>query len=290
MDEMWQRHKSFILQLMAGGVVFLIAYFVMQSMYGDQNDPEVVRARNVAKMQDLNKKLDSKRAPDAPSIEQQKAIAAAAEEERNKLARRVSSLAGLESKRDTEREAAYVKESIDWALANIQRPDDGYVDLFNRVPQACLSRLRDASRQVLVGRAAGSGKEIDETLGLTAYPDDEVPEALHGLAIVTDLVSRALARPGIDKVVSIKVATRSMFPENNEVSLVRAIGVHLELIGEPADVAEFLRSLNAVGQAAQRMTVVETVDSIVPISPDEDTVKASINVVGLRYASETKTK
>jgi hypothetical protein len=288
MDEMWQRHKSFILQVMAGGVMFLIAYFVMNGMYGDQNDPKAVRTRNVSKLQDLNKKVEGKHAPDTASIEQQRTIAKSAEDEMFSLAKRVSSVAGLGSKRDVEREAAWVKESIDWVLANIQRPDDGYVDLFNRVPQACLSRLRDAARQVVVGKAAQSGKEIDETLGLTAFPDDEIPEALHGLAIVTDLVGRALARPGIEKVVSIRVATHSTFPENNEVSLVRAIGVHMDLIGDPADVAEFLRSLNAVGQAGQRMTVLESVESVVPISQDEDTVKASINVVGLQYASETK--
>ena len=288
MDEMWQRHKSFILQVLAGGVMFLIAYFVMNSMYGDQNDPEVVRTRNAAKLQELTKKVDGKHAPDAPSIEQQKTIAATAEKQKQELASRVSSVEGLGSKRDAEREAAYVKESIDATLANIQRPDDGYVDLFNRVPQACLSRLRDASRQVLAGKAAQTGKEIDETLGLTAYPDDEIPEALHGLAMVTDLVGRALARPGVDKVTTIRVATRSTFPENNEVSLVRAIGVHFELIGEPADVADFLRSLNAVGQPAQRMTVVESVEAVVPISQDEDTVRASINLVGLQYVSETK--
>lgn len=287
MDEMWQRHKSFILQLVAGGVLFLIAYFVMQSMYGDANDPEVVRTRNLAKLQELTKKLDTKRAPDGPSIEQQRKIAAAAEEEKTKLAKRVSSVAGL-GKKDAEHEAAFVKESIEWTLTNIQRPDEGYVALFDRVPQACLSRLRDAARQVLVGKAAGSGKEIDESLGLSAYADDEVPEALHGLAIVTDLVGRALGKAGIDKVSSIKVASRSTFPENNEVTLVRAIAVHMELIGEPADVHEFLRSLNAVGQPTQRMAVLESVDSIVPISQDEDTVKASFNVVGLQYVSETK--
>jgi hypothetical protein len=146
---------------------------------------------------------------------------------------------------------------------------------------------------VLAGKAAQSGKIIDETLGLSAYPDDEIPEALHGLAIVTDLVGRALARPGIEKVVSIRISTRSTFPENQNENQprvdVRAIGVHMDLYGDPKDVYEFLRSLNAPGKGEPRLTVVESVESIVPIAPqDEDTVKASINVVGLQYASETK--
>lgn len=288
MDEMWQRHKSFIVQVVAGGVLFLIAYFVMNSMYGDQNDPANVRKRNVTNYAALQKKLDTSHAPDAGSIAQQKQIAAAAESEKLKLVKSVASVAGLGSKRDADREAAYVKESIEWTLANIQKQDEGFVALYDQVPQACLSKLRDAARQVLVGKAAQTGKDIDEALGLTAYPDDEIPEALHGLAIVTDLVSRALSRPGIEKVVSIRVATRSTFPENNSVSLVRAIGVHLEVHGDPKDVAEFVRSFNAAGQGAQRLTVLESVESIVPLSQDEDTVRAAMNVVGLQYASETQ--
>lgn len=287
MDEMWQRHKSFIVQVMAGGVLFLIAFFVMRSMYGDQNDPETVRRRNVSKFDDLKKKLESSHAPDAPSISQQQSIAKSADDAKRKLAGTVSSIAGL-GKPDAERVAAYVKESIEWTLANIQRQDDGFIALYDRVPQACLSRLRDASRQVLAGKAAQSGKDVDETLGLSAYPDDEIPEALHGLAIVTDLVGRALARPGIEKVASLRVAARSTFPENNSVSLVRAIGVHMDVIGDPKDVYEFLRSLNSAGQAGQRITVLESIESVVPLSQDEDTVRASINVVGLQYASETK--
>lgn len=289
MDEMWQRHKSFILQVIVGGVLFLVAFFVMRSMYGDQNDPEKVRTRNASRLKELEGKLQSGNAPSSRSIEEQRSNANQTESLKWDLAKRVSSVAGREDKaKESEREAAYVRENIAWTLANIGRQDDGFVDLYNKVPQACLSRLRDAARTVVIGKAAQTGKEVDETMGLGAFPDDEIPEALHGLAIVTDLVGRCLARPGIEKVLALRVTTQRSFPEENGVNFMGAIGVHVEIVGDPAEVNDVLRSFNSVDKKEQRMTVLESIESIVPLSQDEDTVKASVNVVGLRYESNTQ--
>ena len=289
MDEMWQRHKSFILQVIVGGVLFLVAFFVMRSMYGDQNDPEKVRARNESRLKELQSKLASGNAPSTKSIEEQRANANSTEALKWELAKRVSSVAGRDDKsKDADREKAYVGENIAWTLSNIGRQDDGFVDLYNKVPQACLSRLRDAARTVVIGKAAQTGKEVDETMGLGAFPDEEIPEALHGLAIVTDLVGRCLAKPGIEKVLSLRVTTQRSFPEENGCNFMGAIGVHIEIVGDPADVSEVLRSFNSVDRKDQRMTVLESIESIVPLSQDEDTVKASVNVVGLRYESHTQ--
>jgi hypothetical protein len=286
MDEMWQRHKSFILQVLVGGVLFLVAFFVMRSMYGDQNDPRVVQDKNASRKTELESKISSGHAPSAPSIETQRSIAANADKEKQALAKRVASVAGSGAKSDADRELAYVRENIARVLENIGKQDDGYVALYQQIPQACLSRLRDAARAVLIGKAAQAGKEIDESLGLTAgFADEDVPEALHGLAIVTDVYVRCLSKDHVDKVSSVRITARSTFPELNEVTLVSSIGVHFELIGDPADVGEVIRSFNAVDKKDQRMTVLESIDFIVPLSPDEDTVKASFNVAGLRYES-----
>jgi hypothetical protein len=287
MDEMWQRHKSFILQVVVGGVLFLVAFFVMRSMYGDQNDPDNVRKRNVTRKGELEAKLAAGHAPDAHSIQDQRTIADDAEKARQALARRVASVAGSDAKAsDADRERAYVAENVARILEVIGKPDDGYVALYQQVPQACLSRLRDLSRAVLVGKAAQVGKEIDESLGLTtSFADEDVPEALHGLAIVTDVYARCLAKEHIDKIASVRITARSTFPEMNDATLVTSIGVHFELIGDPADIGEVLRSFNAADRKDLRMTVLDSIDFIVPLSPDEDTVKASFNVAGLRYAS-----
>ncbi len=292
MDEMWQRHKSFILQLIVGGVLFLVAFFVMRSMYGDQNDPEKVQAKNASLLSELEAKRKNGKAPSASSIAEQRGIAENAEKAKQVLAKRVASIAGWDVKSESDRKKAYVRENIAWILESLDSIDktqkrtlDVFVDRFDRVPQACLSSLRDTARSVLAGKAAQTGKELDETLGLSGYPDEEIPAALHGLAIVTDLVARSLAKPGIEKVLQIRVSSRSSFPEQTGISFVSAIGVHMELVGEPADVVQVLRSLNAVAEKDRRMTVLESIDYIVPISQEEDTTKAAFNVAGLRYES-----
>ena len=303
MDEMWQRHKGFILQLLVGGVLFLVAFFVMRSMYGDQNDPEKVHAQNATRLAGLQKQLDAGKAPDTRSIKDQRDNADLGDKQKHELAVRVASVPDLGGKtREADREKAYVAENIDWTLGNLNSQDDnGFKARYDTAPQACLSTLRDRARTVLVGRAAQSGKEIDETLGFGgAFADDEIPEALHGLAIVSDLVARSLAKRkdgsenGIEKVLAIRITTHSSFPDNNGVNFVSAIGVHIELFGDPADVSEIIRSLNEprsvhlTGKREQdkRITVLESVDYVVPMSQDEDTVHAAFNVVGLRYKSE----
>lgn len=290
MDEMWQRHKSFILQVICGGVVFLVAFFVMRSMYGDQNDPERARFRNAQQLKDLEAKSSSGHAPSAKSIADQREIAARAEKTKWEFVRRVASVAGRDEKlKDSERQKAYVGESIKWTLDNIGRSGEAaaYSDYFAHVPQACLSKLRDAAKSALVTKAAQNGKEIDESLGLSSgYPEDEIPEALHGLAIVTEVVGRLLAKPGVDRVMSIRVSAQSQFPEVNDVHFVSSISVHFEVIGDPTDIFDVLRSFDSVGKPEQRMTVLESIDSIVPPSADEDAVKAVFNVVGLRLKAE----
>ena len=290
MDEMWQRHKTFILQVIVGGVLFLVAYLVMRSMYGDADDPAVASARNKTRKEQLESKIAALHAPSASSIAEQKAIADRAEAQKWELARRVASVPGRDPKAsDADREKAYVRENFAWVLRNIQKPDEGYVDQYDRVPQAAISRLRDAARSVLVGRAAQSGKELDETLGLAqGFPEDELPEALHGLAIITDVVSRCLARPGIDRIQNIRITPHSQFPSQGlevPATFMTGMTVHLEMVGSPADILDVLRSFNAVDKKDQRMIVLESIEYIVPLSADEDTVKAAINIAGLRYQS-----
>jgi hypothetical protein len=285
MDEMWQRHKSFILQLIVGGVIFLVAFFVMRGMYGDQNDPEVVQKKNAQKKIDLNKKSDELHAPTPSSIGQQKSVADLAEKTKWDFTKRVASVAGLKQK-DADRERAYVKESVTWAYQTIGRTDvDTTVGMYDQLPQAALSGLASAIRGSLQGRAAQTGKEIDETLGLGGgFPEEEIPQVMHALAIVSEIAGRCLAKDKIDKVTSIRITPNSRFPEEQDVNFVSGVDVHLEITGDPREVNEVIRSLNAVGKP-DRMIVLSSIDGIVPLSTEEDTVKASINVVGLRYKS-----
>ncbi len=290
MDEMWQRHKSFILQLSVIAIVFLVAFLVMGSMYGDNNDPKVARVKNAARLSELQSKSTSGHAPSKDSIATQRDIAKRSATTKTALVEHVASIAGRAEKTpDVDREKEYVRENIKWVLTNIGRQGEleAYVAQFANLPQACLSRLRDAARSALVSKAAQSGKAIDETNGVSAgYAEDEIPAALHGLAIVTEIVGRGLAKGGIDSIQAVRISPHSSFPETHGVNFVSAIGVHMEFVGDPADIAELLRSFNSVGKPDVRLTVLESVDFVVPMSPDDDAVKASINVVGLRLKAE----
>ncbi len=293
MDEMWQRHKSFILQVVVGGVLFLVAFFVMRSIYGGDSDPKQMETRNRNQLDARRKQLDEGRAPSRSSIADQQRIAKNAEDQRHDLERRVGST-GVS-------EADYVKDSVTWTCANIEKLGTGvkldpatFSDLYSRIPQACLSRLRDAARNALVGRAAQYGMEIDETLGLgMGFQDDEIPAALHALAVVSDVVGRCFPKAGeehprIDRVLSIKIDPHDPFPEQIGVGFVSALGVQIDLVGDPRDVAELIRSFNSTDNPARRMTVVKSVNFLTPVSPDEDTVRLSVSLVGLRFKAEGK--
>jgi len=240
-------------------------------MYGDYNDPDRVRVKNAARLKELQAKSSEGHAPSADSIATQREIAKRAATTKTDLVKHVASIAGRDDKTpDAEREKAYVRENILWILTNIGRQSEveAFVAQFSTLPQACLSRLRDAARSALVSKAAQSGKAIDETNGVSAgYAEDEIPAALHGLAIVTEVMGRGLAKGGIDSIQAVRVSPHSTFPEVNGVNFVSAIGVHLEFVGDPADIAELLRSFNSVGKPDQKLTVLESDEYVVPMGP-----------------------
>lgn len=286
MDEMWQRHKSFILQVFLGGVVFLVLFFVMRSNYGDSHDPEQIQKKNKARLDELEDRSRKGKAPSTSAIADQKTIAEKGQQAKWALVDRVASRGGRDPKsKDQDREKAYVKESITAVLETIGRKyDDHWMELYGKLPQACLSSIGQEARTALVGRAAQSGKEIDELLGLGAgFQSDEIPEVLQGFAVETDVVSRLLAKPRVAAVRSLRITPHGQFPENNGVVFMGAVGVHVEAYGHPADIYDVIRSFNGTDRKDGKMIVLESIEAITPLSADEDDVKAVINVVGLRY-------
>jgi len=189
MDEIWQRHKTFILQVAVGGLAFLIALLVMSNAYSGGDDPEEIRRINKGKKDTLEKAVREKRAPSPTSITAQRERASQAEREIREMAAMCASLAEGDE---------YVRENITWVLANVGRPASDVAKFFTMykdsgLPQTCLTSLREEARAELVKRASQDRVMIEESLGITGAPaDDEVPAALHGLALVTDVIRRAL--------------------------------------------------------------------------------------------------
>lgn len=272
MDEIWQRHKTFILQCIIGGLAFLIALVVMSNSYSGTKE---IHALNVSGKRDIDKRISDGVAPSARSIAAQKQKAEDAKNQIREMSAKVASLAQGED---------YVRENIVWILSTIEKPAveaERFLALYKQLPQTCLTSVREEARAVLVGRAAQKGRQIDETFGLSAGVDEaEVPGALHALAIVCDVMRRALDKDGVQSVSDIRVNPRNAV--GSELSWISGVDVRISLVGDPDDVMSVVRSFNQLDPKMNRMTVVREVESILRRSPDDDTVKASIALYGLQ--------
>jgi hypothetical protein len=281
MDEIWQRHKTFIVQCAAGGFVFLIALLVKSNMYSGADDPEDMQRINKGIKAELQTLRDAGDAPNRSSIDAQVAKADEAMRQIRDLAGKVASV---------EQGEAYVRENIKAVLEVIKQPEDldRFFGLYQQLRQAALTSLRSDAGSALVGRAAELGKELDETLGLSAsYENDEIPTAIHGLAIVADIVDRCLEHDGIDSVPEIHVYAQSRGRRGrrakDEVTFVKSFQVRVTIEGLPEDVMSVLRSFNRLDNRAARMTVIESVDVITRKRADADEVKCTVTVLGLQH-------
>lgn len=284
MDEIWQRHKTFILQCVMGGIVFLIALAIMSNAYSGADDPEELQRINASKRRALLDKVNRGNAPSARSIEAQKDLARQADEQIRKMAGEVASLSEGDE---------YVRESILWILENAGLPEtsaDQYMNLYRQLPQTALSRLREDARAALVNRTALDRVELDESLGIGGgIADDEVPMALHGLALTTDLVRRVLERNRADpsgkarvqSVRDLKVTPRNGL--DKDLTWIAGLDVRATLVGDPDPVLSTMRSFNSLSNPRKRMTVVSRIDSITRPSADDDAVKATFTVLGLQH-------
>jgi len=273
MDDIWQRHKTFIVQCLVGGIVFLLALLVKSNMY----DTIENRQSNAHQLKGM---LEKEPGPSRDSIRKQVAKADEAREQTSAMAAKVASLeSGL----------GYVRENIAWVCANLGMPEraDEFFTMYSDLPQACLSRLREEARAVLVSKAAALGKEVPEQQGITNnFEDSDVKYAIHGLAIATDIVGRCLALEGIDSVESITVSPRPrrrVGEIRQDGARARAFSISFKLLGKPGAVNALLRSFNTTDNAVQRLTVLDRVEYIQRLDKEEDTVRASFDLFGIQY-------
>jgi len=290
MDELWQRHKVFIVQCAIGTIALLIAWGVHSSLYDDIAQLQTSNTRQKAELQKL---LDDGQAPSAAAIAEQQAIALQGQEQIESMARKVASIAPLGSNK-----VEYVRENINWLLTNINRAGDTdkFVGLYETLPQACLSQLREEARTILTSRAAQMGREIDESLGIRAgFADDEIPVGIHGLAIVVDVIKRGLdisvpieteAGEGvIESFSDISVAVRNRRSKMNAgtESEVVSFPVRMTVRGDPAAVIVLVRAFNSLKNPVKRITVVESIIGGERERVDADRVRVTFNLLGLHH-------
>lgn len=272
MDEIWQRHKTFILQCIVGGLAFLIALIVITNTWSGIAE---ARTSNAGLKRDLETRVNAGKAPSPASIDGQKKRADDAANAIRAMASKVASQAEGE---------AYVRENISWIVATVGKPKEDverFLALYRTLAQVCLTSVREEARSVLVAQAARRGRQIDETLGLAAGVDEpEVPGALHALAVICDVVRRSLDREGIAAVTEIKVNPRNSV--DRDLGWVTGVEVRLSVTGDPDDVMGLIRSFNQPDSQMSRMTVLREVESITRRNPDEDVVKANLVLLGLQ--------
>ncbi len=273
MDDIWQRHKAFIVQCVVGGIIFLIALGVKSSSYdGIENTQR--RANS------LKKSIDGSKAPADKHIREQQANEEEAERQIRALAEMTSSVAQGDD---------YVKENIGWNLATLglQGQEDRFFQLYKDLPQACLSQLKEEAVSVLVSRAARLGKDLDETMGVkSGFDDADVKVGIHGLAIVTDVVKRCLDLDGIEGVTELSIQARARRTAGTTVQdepRANTFSVRVIVRGDPDAINTLIRSFNSRDNHLRRVTVVDSVDYIQRERKDDDTVKAAFNLFGLQY-------
>ena len=288
MDEIWQRHKVFIVQCTIGSIVLLIAWAVHSNLYADI---DVTRRNSAARYAELTKQVADGDAPSRRSIEEQQRIATEGKAQIEAMARKVASVASVDQNK-----IAYVRENIGWILTNIGKPArvDEFVGLYEQLPQTCLSRLREEARSVLASRAAQLGRSLDETLGVGAgFQDDEVAIGIHGLAIVVDVVTRCFqfeietdaGDAVIDSIDEARVAVRSRRSklDQGDTAQIMQFPVRITLRGSPAAIVALLLSFNQTNNPVQRMTVLESIEGGEREREDADRVRITFNLLGLHH-------
>lgn len=288
MDEIWQRHKVFIVQCVIGGIVLLIAWAVHSNLYADID----TQARNNKLRRDqLTQALNNGDAPSRRSIQEQQRLESEGKQQIDEMARKVASVASVDQNK-----IAYVRENVEWILANIGRAEqaDKFVGLYETLPQTCLSQLREEARAVLASRAAQLGRSLDETLGVDgAFQDDEVAVGIHGLAIVVDVVTRAFAiaeqvetgTATIESIDEARVAVRgrrSKLEQGDSANIVQ-FPVRFAIRGEPAAILSLIRSFNETKNPVHRMTVLQSIEGAERERDDTDRVRIAFTVLGLHH-------
>jgi hypothetical protein len=288
MDEIWQRHKVFIVQCVIGGIVLMVGWAVHSNLYADI---DTVRRNNQLRRDQLQKALNDGDAPSQSSIREQERLAAEGQAQIEEMARKVASIASVDANK-----LEYVRENITWILTNIGRENqvDKFVGRYQTLPQACLSQLREEARSVLASRAAQLGRSIDETLGIDAgFQDDEVPVGIHGLAIVVDVITRSLAieietetgTATIDSIDEARVAVRSRRSkmDQGDTSQIVQFPVRITMRGEPAAIMALLKSFNETNNPAKRMTVLQGIEGAEREREDRDRVRITFALLGLHH-------
>lgn len=235
MDELLQKHRTFTLSVAVGGFVFLLALLLRGcAVY----KVDLNQAR--ASVQNKAKDLTSSPVPDEKYLKDMDRVVATADERVAELAREVGR---------TARGEALWEECIADVLTvigqNTEAERRDLMDRARKLPTAAFSRLLDKVRSTLAERAAQNDVEIvSPDLGFDQVQEAGFGRSLAALAAVVRIVDRCIAL-GVQRVENVAVATSAQGTGGAADDPFRtAQNVRFKLRGDPAVLAEVLKSLN----------------------------------------------
>ncbi len=216
-EEIWQENKSFILMLLAGVVVFTIAYFIVDGSFSSEIRSNRSRATTAEKR-----------------AEQQKLPSGAVRSIERRLAEIEDELQHLES------ELAY-RPSAGFTLVGVSRSPDIY---FNEMVQKLLKER--------VEPAASLDIRIPADLGLGSITPKTTAERewyLNGLDVVSRccLAGMAAGVEAIEPIRISKMPKKSRTDRNEATPYLRPLLVKMTVKGKPSAIDNMLRDINLPG-------------------------------------------
>jgi hypothetical protein len=235
-DELLQKHRTFTLSVAVGGLVFLLAIMLRGCAVYDR-DLVVVRGKVQRQAEDLRKAT-----PDEKYLKEMDRVVAASDA-------RVADL-GNEYGRTEKGERLMEEEIIDvLRIAGEDTPEMRKTirEQAVRLPSAAFSLLVEKARSAFAARASQKNVEIlpkAQDLGFEQVQEAGFARSLAGLAAACRLVDRAIELK-VAKIEDITVSGSMQGIGGSEnAPFINAVVVRMKVRGDPADLAELIKSVN----------------------------------------------
>jgi hypothetical protein len=247
-EELLQKHRTFALSTGVGAFVFLLALLLRGCAVYDRN--------LVTSQAGVASKATQLRAGDVPDDKYLKdldRVVQTADE-------RVAALA-LEVGRTAKGEALW-EECIADTLATIGEDTPAnrrdIMERARRLPSAAFSLLLEKARGVLGARAVQAGVEVvQQDLGFEQVQEANFARYLAALAAGVRVVDRAIAL-GVDRCEQISVGgSLASFGGSENSPFVQSQSVLFKFRGQPAELAELIKSLNDKDARGRRLVLDE---------------------------------
>jgi len=246
LEELLQKHRTFALSVGVGGFVFLLALLLRGCAFYDR-DLHAARASVQNRAKDLQAPV-----PDDKYLKELDRLVEAADERVAALSREVG--------RTSSGEALW-EDCIGDVLREIGQDSPAerrnLMERARRLPSAAFSVLVDKARTVFKARASQADVEIAvPDLGFESIEEANFSRSLAALAVVARVVGKAI-EVGVDKVETVAVTAAADPGGGQGPSFLSTQSVFFKVRGDPARLAELVKSVNDKDASGRRLVLDE---------------------------------